>query len=217
MHSHDHDLPLPHDEPRVTPRQDAGGPSAAAQALAAGRLDAVQPQGVLQLQRLAGNQRVGAALAEREQEQEQESPVQQVLASGGGQPLDAGTRADMEARFGADFGDVRLHTDAAASASAEAVSAHAYTVGSDIVFQRGHYAPDTEAGRRTLAHELTHVVQQRSGPVDGAPAPGGIRVSDPSDRFEREAVANADRVLAAPAPGVQREAEEDEQLDERQS
>ena len=56
-----------------------------------------------------------------------------------------------------------------------------------------------------MAHELTHVVQQRSGPVDGTSAPGGIKVSDPSDRFEREAAANAERAMATPAdpaPGV---------------
>ena len=51
-----------------------------------------------------------------------------------------------------------------------------------------------------LAHELTHVVQQRNGPVDGTDAGGGVKVSDPSDRFEREAVSNADRLMAAPAP-----------------
>jgi hypothetical protein len=51
-----------------------------------------------------------------------------------------------------------------------------------------------------LAHELTHVVQQRSGPVDGTDAGGGVKVSDPSDRFEREAVANADRLTATPSP-----------------
>jgi hypothetical protein len=69
-----------------------------------------------------------------------------------------------------------------------------------------------------LAHELTHVVQQRSGPVDGTDAGGGVKVSDPSDRFEREAVANADRVMsaapvAAPAaagPAVQRCADGDD-------
>src|SRR5262249_5767780 len=69
-----------------------------------------------------------------------------------------------------------------------------------IVFQRDHYDPSSDAGRVTLAHELTHVVQQRSGPVDGTSAPGGIRVSDPADRFEREAAANAERVMSAPAP-----------------
>lgn len=70
-----------------------------------------------------------------------------------------------------------------------------------------------------LAHELTHVVQQRSGPVDGTPTGGGVQVSDPSDRFEREAVANAERAMSASAPvaatpsgpGVQRQADEEEQ------
>jgi hypothetical protein len=74
-----------------------------------------------------------------------------------------------------------------------------------------------------LAHELTHVVQQRSGPVDGTPSGGGIQVSDPSDRFEREAASNADRAMAAPAPvptsasgpAVQRQEDEDEQPEEQ--
>jgi hypothetical protein len=57
-------------------------------------------------------------------------------------------------------------------------------------------------GRTMLAHELTHVVQQRSGPVDGTPAGGGVQISDPSDRFEREAAANAERAMSAPAPAA---------------
>jgi hypothetical protein len=60
-----------------------------------------------------------------------------------------------------------------------------------------------------LAHELTHVVQQRSGPVDGTPIGGGVSVSDPSDRFEREAASNAESVMSQPAP-VQRHAEGEE-------
>ena len=95
-----------------------------------------------------------------------------------------------------DFSDVRIHTDARATDSAKAVQAHAYTVGSNIVFQGDRYSPGTAEGQRTLAHELTHVVQQRSGPVDSTPAGGGISVSDPSDRFEREAEATADRVMS---------------------
>jgi hypothetical protein len=145
------------------------------------------------------------------------------VGSGGGRPLDGHVRADMEQRFGTDFGDVRVHTDGKASDSAEAIDAHAYTVGSNVVFQRDRYAPDTDDGRRMLAHELTHVVQQRSGPVDGTPAAGGISLSDPSDRFEQEAARNAERIVAAPAPApaaaapagapVQREAA-DEELEE---
>jgi hypothetical protein len=70
-------------------------------------------------------------------------------------------------------------------------------VGSDVVFRRGQYDPGSPSGQRTLAHELAHVVQQSQGPVDGTDAPGGIRVSDPSDRFERAAEQTADHVMAA--------------------
>jgi hypothetical protein len=179
----------------------------AAPAAAVGRWDVAGADGVLGLQRSAGNQAVAGALQDDEL-----SPVHNVINSGGGQPLDPAVRADMEARLGHDFGDVRVHHDARAEESARAVNAHAYTVGSDVVFQRDRYDPSSEAGRLTLAHELTHVVQQRSGPVDGTAAPGGIRLSDPSDRFEREAAANAERVTSAPAPAaVQRQGDEQEE------
>jgi Domain of unknown function (DUF4157) len=153
---------------------------------------------VLRLQRLAGNSGVSALLADRE-EDDGPSPVKEVVGSGG-DALDAATRQDMEARLGHDFGDVRVHTDAPATESAKSVNAHAYTVGNHVVFQREQYAPGTDDGRKMLAHELTHVIQQRSGPVDGTPAPGGIRVSDPGDRFEREAAGRAEQVFAEPAP-----------------
>jgi LysM repeat protein len=83
----------------------------------------------------------------------------QVLASPG-RPLDAAARGKMEAGFGADFGGVRVHDGARAAESARAVDAHAYTVGSDIVFASGRYAPGTAAGDRLLAHELAHTLQQ---------------------------------------------------------
>jgi hypothetical protein len=86
--------------------------------------------------------------------------VYDVLSSGGGQSLDAGTRDFMEARFGYDFGDVRVHTGPRAEDSARAVSALAYTVGRDMVFDSGQYAPHTPAGRLLLAHELVHTIQQ---------------------------------------------------------
>ena len=98
-----------------------------------------------------------------------------------------------------DFGDVRVHSDGAAHDSAKSVNAQAYTVGSNIVFQRDKYDPASDAGKHMIAHELTHVVQQRNGPVDGTDAGGGVKISDPSDRFEREAVANADRLMSTPA------------------
>ncbi len=194
---------------RVPERSDGSGAYAAA--AVAGRGDVVGTEGMLHLQRLAGN----AAL--------QRSPVLDVVGSGGGAPLDEETRADMESRLGHDFSDVRVHTGGAADESARSVSAQAYTAGSDIVFSSGRYDPTSDAGRHMLAHELTHVVQQRSGPVDGTDAGDGVRVSDPSDRFEREAAANADRAMSAPAPqaqvatgaaGVQRVEDDEESAEE---
>jgi hypothetical protein len=79
-----------------------------------------------------------------------------------GRPLDAETRASMDARFGHDFTKVRVHDDAEAAASAHDIGARAYTVGDDIVFGAGGFAPHTPDGQRLLAHELTHVVQQTS-------------------------------------------------------
>ncbi len=77
-----------------------------------------------------------------------------------GQPLDAATRGFMERRFGHDFGEVRVHLGERADASARTFDALAYTVGHDIVFRAGAFAPGDSAGRRLLAHELAHVVQQ---------------------------------------------------------
>ncbi len=80
--------------------------------------------------------------------------------SGGGQPLDEETRNFMEPRFGANFSDVRIHTDSKASDSSEAMAARAYAVGPNIAFKSGEYSPGSSDGKRLLAHELTHVVQQ---------------------------------------------------------
>jgi hypothetical protein len=77
-----------------------------------------------------------------------------------GQPLDAATRAFVEARFGYDFSRVRVHSDAEAVPSTSELNAHAYTVGHDIVFGAGQFVPGTHRGRKLIAHELTHVVQQ---------------------------------------------------------
>lgn len=100
--------------------------------------------------------------------------VQAALASAG-TPLDTATRGFMESRFGHDFSQVRIHADGNAAASARAVHAHAYTLGQDIVFDAGRYAPQTDGGRRLLAHELAHVVQQGadSGRLQRQPAPPG--------------------------------------------
>jgi hypothetical protein len=214
---HDHDLdPAPRPAVRHPGADAVQRDAATAGAALAGARD---PASLLALQRTAGNAGVVQLLADREPEAA--SPVHDVVGKGGGSPLDGGTLAEMEDRFGQSFEDVRVHTDAKASASAESVGANAYTVGSDIVFRSGQFDAASSTGQRTLAHELSHVVQQRSGPVDGNDAPGGIRLSDPSDRFERAADATADAVMSsrrAPAtaaatstaPTAQRELDEDE-------
>lgn len=110
-------------------------------------------------------------------------------------PLPAAVRADMEHRLGDDFADVRIHTDGVAAASAQAVAARAYTVGRHVVFGAGEYDPASRAGRRLLAHELSHAAD--SGP--GAPLPGGsLRVSDPDDGRERRARQAAESHHAPP-------------------
>ena len=99
-----------------------------------------------------------------------------------GRPLDGTIRADMESRFAHDFSRVRVHDDAAAAASADAVRADAYAVGSHVVFNAGRWAPQSAPGRRLLAHELTHVVQQ-----DGGAQHGPIRIVPADHATEREA------------------------------
>jgi hypothetical protein len=173
---------------------------------------------LLSLQRTIGNAGV-ATLLQRNSEEEV-SPVKELMRSGGGSALDEPTRGFMESRLGADFGDVRVHTGANATEAARSVQAHAYTVGSDVVFQDGQYNPGSDSGKKMLAHELTHVVQQRQGPVDGTPGPGGVSISDPSDRFERAAEATAERVMsqqAGTSTGLQREEAPEEEEEELQA
>jgi hypothetical protein len=105
-----------------------------------------------------------------------------------GQPLDTETRAEMEPRFGHDFSNVRVHTDAAAAESAQAVDALAYTVGRDVVFDSGGFSPNTDGGRRLLAHELTHVTQAANE------QPGSRITIGPSDSREEHAAERSEAV-----------------------
>jgi outer membrane protein OmpA-like peptidoglycan-associated protein len=89
----------------------------------------------------------------------------------------------MEVHFGHDFANIRIHDDSIAAQSARSVDARAYTVGRDIVFDAGLYAPDTRVGR----HLLAHVVQQSRGGSGLRPKSAQLRVSPPDDEFEREA------------------------------
>jgi hypothetical protein len=227
MREHDVDVEGPGGAPSHREQQELPSAREVGRGIEAGRPDTLGHNALLHLQRSAGNNGVASLIAQRSADHEGHdhdgggdeghSPVNDVV-SGGGRPLDTGLRASMEQSMGHDFGDVRVHDDAQAAASAKSVQAHAYTVGNHVVFNEGRYQPDSTDGRKTLAHELTHVVQQREGPVDGTPADGGIKVSDPGDRFEREAESVADRVVSgsapdaapapAPAPAVQRHADD---------
>ncbi len=172
------------------------------------RRSVVPPSALRSVQRTAGNATVTRMLARAQRadapEEAQRQTGQEALLAGRtavtevlrspGHPLPAGLRSEMEQRLGSDFSDVRVHTGPRAERSADAVSARAYTSGSHVVIGAGG------ADKHTLAHELTHVIQQRQGPVSGVQNSDGLRVSDPSDRYEREAERNARRAMSLAVP-----------------
>jgi peptidoglycan hydrolase-like protein with peptidoglycan-binding domain len=135
----------------------------------------------------------------REPAEDESSSVSKLVSSRQGVPLEAETRRFMENRFGYDFSDVRIHTGSAATDAARSVSAHAFTIGTDIAFAGSNYSPATPPGDKVLAHELTHVIQQKAGPVNGAAGHGGVLVSDPRDPSEQEAEGISDLVMSSPA------------------
>lgn len=114
---------------------------------------------------------------------------------GGGAPLPDSVHEEMEVAFGTDLSYVRVHTDSAAHALTENMQARAFTTGHDIFFRHGTYAPSSSSGRELLGHELTHVVQQRSGTSELRPG----QVSHPSDAAEQQAEA-VGKTVASPSP-----------------
>jgi Domain of unknown function (DUF4157) len=115
--------------------------------------------------------------------------VDRVLTSSGS-ALPRGVRGDMERGFGRDFSNVRVHTDSTAAQSARDVSARAYTVGNNVVFGANQFAPSTATGRRLLAHELTHVVQQSGG---GSSAQRQVLQRDLGFEFQTENIIRTDK------------------------
>jgi hypothetical protein len=114
--------------------------------------------------------------------------VEQAIARtrGSGTPLDRSVRDRAASVLGDPLDDVHVHTDAGADSMARAVSARAFTTGADVYFARGEYRPGTSRGDELIAHELTHVVQQR-----GASTSGPLTVTEPGDALEAEADAAA--------------------------
>lgn len=164
-----------------------------------------------QLQRTAGNAAVQRLVAQRASSGEaelDEDTTQSIQNSrGGGQPIDERVAARSEDVIGADFSDVRVHTDAKADQLSRKLNARAFTTGNDIFFREGEYAPNTQTGEKLLAHELTHVAQQ-GGNTNTAVQPQ--RVNDPAEPAEVEADKNADLVTSQTPESVQRAAEEEE-------
>jgi hypothetical protein len=119
-------------------------------------------------------------------------PSVEHVVSSPGHSLDPATRALLEPRFGHDFGQVRVHTDAAAADSARQIDARAYTVGHDMVFGAGEYRPGSRDGQRLLAHELAHVVQQRAGVA----SPGLVQRDDKDPGKRKEADKAQDKPAA---------------------
>lgn len=125
---------------------------------------------LLALQRQYGNRYVQRLVSKASQDDDKghvapavETAIEN--ARGGGQPMEAATRLQMESAIGADFGGVRIHTDSRAHSLNEAVNAVAFTTGQDVFFRDSKYNPGSREGRRLLAHELTHVVQQNGDAV----------------------------------------------------
>ncbi|WP_406224104.1 DUF4157 domain-containing protein [Streptomyces canus] len=113
--------------------------------------------------------------------------VARLLSGQGGTPLEPDVRTMMEAGLGADFSSVRIHTGQTAQEMAESLHATAYTVGGDVAFARGSFAPGSAEGRELLAHELAHVAQNGVGPTPAAGSARTLSVSEPTDATEREA------------------------------
>lgn len=154
---------------------------------------------LLSLQRAYGNQYVERLLTGPPQNPDSASRADAALGKsltgspGSGRPLDRPTRGEMEGRLGTSFPGVRLHTDSAAADAARTLGARAFTAGQDIYFAQGAYRPEAPEGKRLLAHELAHTIQQR-GQTPGTQ--GAVEVVPPDDPLERQADRAADEAMS---------------------
>lgn len=209
---------------RISPATPTGASHADPQALQAAVENpaGASPAHLLALQRAYGNRAVGAAVQRAAEIQrtaaigaaggavdaQTQSAIQS--ARGGGVPLDAGVGMQVGSALGADFSGVKVHTDPKADALNRSLSAKAFTTGSDIFFSQGAYSPGSSSGKRLLAHELTHVVQQ--GAASGKPnkIQTKLMVGPAGDKYEQEADQIAEKVMrmstqTAPAQPPQEE------------
>jgi len=152
------------------------------------------PTAIQRLHQSIGNDAVQRALHRPGGDDTLAGRIRARLGAGGRLATDVQQR--LEHGLGGGLDHVRVHTDGAADHLARSLAARAFTTGSDIFFRAGSYDPGTPAGLHVLAHEASHTLQQARGSVDGKQVGGGVRVSDPGDRFERAADLAARRVVA---------------------
>ncbi len=166
----------------------------------------VDPGGMAGLQQNFGNRAVQRLLAQREtpglqgEDRQVDDHVQTDIEQqrGQGEPLKDETQQQMSQRLGEDFSEVRVHADADSHDLSEQLQARAFTTGNDVFFRQGEYNPHSSAGQELLAHELTHVVQQREGKVDLGG--DGMQVNEPDDTYEHEADNVAKKVVSPAGP-----------------
>jgi hypothetical protein len=167
----------------------------------------------LSLEGSTSTRRIASIAAVRGEGQLAPPIVHEVLRSSG-QPLDTDTRQFMESRFDHDFSQVRVHTDSRAAESAQAVNALAYTIGNDIAIGAGQYSPRTSAGKKLLAHELAHIIQQEDLNLQSAATAQQFSIQADTSPLENEADHAAEHVAAggqaqmistAPAGSLQRQ------------
>lgn len=177
--------------PEVNTLQATVGNAALAADLGKGTLE--ESSRLLRVQSTYGNAAASGMAVGREDTPGGIRPMlEQTAFSGPGEPLAPGLRKETETRVGADLGGVRVHRNEGADRAARMVEATAFTLGQNIAFSRGAFQPETEAGKRLIAHEAVHTVQQRG-------ATWAIRgISNPHDRSEREADAIASGAARTP-------------------
>jgi hypothetical protein len=166
---------------------------------------AASPTGMAGLHRAIGNQAVQRLIAQRNghgpTELDEDTAGRIDRARSGGQPLDHSTQDQMGQAMGYDMSGVRVHTSPEAHDLSHQLGAKAFTTGQDVFFREGAYDPASTAGRELIAHELTHVVQQGTGQVQGG---SKMTVNAPGDAHEQQADASA---RATATTGVQRQEE----------
>lgn len=168
------------------------------------------------LHRSVGNQAIGAILNPPQISDLQNGGT--TLSGSGGKPIESRLRAEMESRFQRDFSGVRIHANQEAADSAKAIRAKAYTIGGDIMFAENRFVPGTSEGKRLLAHELAHVVQQSRGGVAPALSESASHELDADRASSAFSTGNsAIHVAAATGIGLARAKDEDDGDDSGES